>query len=264
MKRLILSRKGFDSSAGGGPSPILNDGRIFSLPIPQKEKSPFRYSDLKFDEFNGEDFIKKIKCSVSSETFCHFDPRLDQEIGIFGQANAAQTELKNKDIQTGDLFLFFGWFKNLSRSGRDLHHIFGWLQINKIIEGEKKIKKFLLENNLQHPHGFEDVSRYKNNTLYIGAKKLSFDKKIFNCNGSGLFKKTHKNLILTEPHMTRSNWKLPVEFLSSKNIFLNRLKWRDKKNLKVAYKGFGQEFILDVEKNPKVAKWAINLILNHE
>ncbi len=117
---------------------------------------------------------------------------------------------------------------------------------------------------MQHPHGFEDVSRYKNNTLYIGAKKLSFDKKIFNCNGSGLFKKTHKNLILTEPHMTRSNWKLPVEFLSSKNIFLNRLKWRDKKNLKVAYKGFGQEFILDVEKNPKVAKWAINLILNHE
>ena len=56
---------------------------------------------------------------------------------------------------------------------------------------------------------------------------------------------------------------LPIDFLSSKNIFLNRLKWHDKKNLKVSYKGFGQEFILDVEKNPKIAKWAINLILNH-
>ena len=128
-------------------------------------------------------------------------------------------------------------FKDYSRYGKDLHHIFGWLQINKIIEGEKKIKKFLLENNLLHPHGYKDVSRYKNNTLYIGAKKLSFDEKIFNCNGSGLFKKTHTDLILTEPHMTRSNWKLPI--------------------------GFGQEFILDVEKNPKIAKWAINLILNH-
>ena len=34
--RLILSRKGFDSSAkfGGGPSPILPDGRLVSFPIP--------------------------------------------------------------------------------------------------------------------------------------------------------------------------------------------------------------------------------------
>ena len=173
MKRLILSRKGFDSSAGGGPSPILNDGRIFSLPIPQKEKSPFRYSDLKFDEFNGEDFIKKIKCSVSSETYCHFDPRLDQEIGIFGQANAAQTELKNRDIQTGDLFLFFGWFRDFFYKGKNLHHLFGWLEVDRIIKGSKDIKHFLKQNNIEHPHGFGDVSRYTNNTIYIGKKKLS-------------------------------------------------------------------------------------------
>ena len=69
MKRLILSRKGFDSSAGGGPSPILNDGRIFSLPIPQKEKSPHRYLDLKFDEFNGEDFIKKLNVQFRLRPF---------------------------------------------------------------------------------------------------------------------------------------------------------------------------------------------------
>src|SRR5215472_17422147 len=32
--KIILSRKGFDSSTGGIPSPILPDGRLLSLPIP--------------------------------------------------------------------------------------------------------------------------------------------------------------------------------------------------------------------------------------
>ena len=35
MRRIILSRKGFDAKAGGGASPIFSDGRFFSIPIPQ-------------------------------------------------------------------------------------------------------------------------------------------------------------------------------------------------------------------------------------
>ena len=34
--RVILSRKGFDSGAGGVPSPII-DGRPVSMPIPQED-----------------------------------------------------------------------------------------------------------------------------------------------------------------------------------------------------------------------------------
>ena len=48
MKRLILSRKGFDAKAGGVASPILRDGRIYSLPIPQDYPSPEKYRDLSF------------------------------------------------------------------------------------------------------------------------------------------------------------------------------------------------------------------------
>ena len=44
---------------------------------------------------------------------------------------------------------------------------------------------------------------------------------------------------------------------------MNRLKWKDKKNCLVDCIGYGQEFILDVEKNPKVGEWAIELIKNH-
>lgn len=43
--KIVLSRKGFDSSAGGCPSPILPDGQLLSLPIPDT-LSPTRYADL--------------------------------------------------------------------------------------------------------------------------------------------------------------------------------------------------------------------------
>ena len=122
MRKIIFSRKGLDSSAGGAPSPIMPDGRIFSLPIPQKEKSPNRYKNLQFDEFNGTKLLKNFKSKIKPNDFCHYDPRLNQKVGIFGQANAAQSELDNLEVQTGDLFLFFGWFRNVVKKGNDLHH----------------------------------------------------------------------------------------------------------------------------------------------
>ena len=36
--KLVLSRKGFDSSSGGCPSPILPDGQMLSLPIPGRDR----------------------------------------------------------------------------------------------------------------------------------------------------------------------------------------------------------------------------------
>jgi hypothetical protein len=43
--QLIFSRKGFDSTYGGGASPILPDGTMLSIPIPE-ENSGIRYADL--------------------------------------------------------------------------------------------------------------------------------------------------------------------------------------------------------------------------
>ena len=40
-------------------------------------------------------------------------------------------------MSVGDLFLFFGWFKQYSKKGKDLHHLFGWLQIEEVIEEKK-------------------------------------------------------------------------------------------------------------------------------
>ena len=44
-KKLILSRKGFDSGSGGCPSPIFPDGTMFSVAHPIDETSE-RFDDL--------------------------------------------------------------------------------------------------------------------------------------------------------------------------------------------------------------------------
>ena len=153
MKRVILSRKGFDSKYGGRPSPIFKNDDIFSLPIPQNGKSPKKYHELKFNGINGTQALKEVSAThVTSEDFCHYDPALNDKIGLFGQAGSAQSELKNNDVGIGDLFLFFGWFKKTENPIIDIHKIFGWLQIEEILEVDKQISNFLKKHYLSHPH----------------------------------------------------------------------------------------------------------------
>ena len=60
--KVILSRKGFDSCAGGSASPIIDGKTLLSLPIPDKymtenDKQKIRYSDLKYNGINYRDLI---------------------------------------------------------------------------------------------------------------------------------------------------------------------------------------------------------------
>ena len=262
MKNLVISRKGFDLTAGGRASPIFETGEIFSVPIPQIKQSPFRYRDLRFNDLAGQDILNIIGAkSISDKDFCHIDPLFSEKIGIFGQAGGAQGELDNCGIEKGDLFLFFGWFKKYQRKGPDLHHLFGWLQVGKIIKGNNDILKFLSKNRLSHPHGTKDITQYKNNTIYIASRNLTFSDSVRDLKGYGRFKKTAKGLILTEEGKTRSKWRFPQEFFfDTKNLFRNRLKWKDEKNCLVNCIGIGQEFILNAYDNPSVIDWASRLI----
>ena len=262
MKNLVISRKGFDSTAGGRASPIFETGEIFSVPIPQKKLSPFRYKDLRCNDLAGQEILNLIGAkSISDKDFCHVDPLFSEKIGIFGQAGGAQGELDNCGIKRGDLFLFFGWFKNYQRRGPDLHHLFGWLQVEKIIKGNDEILNFLSKDGLSHPHGTKDITQYKNNTIYIASRNLTFSDSVRDLKGHGRFKKTAKELILTEKGKTRSKWSFPQEFFSdTKNLFRNRLKWKDEENCLVDCIGIGQEFILNANDNPSVVNWASHLI----
>tara|TARA_A100001015_G_scaffold59939_1_gene66128 strand:+ start:891 stop:1697 length:807 start_codon:yes stop_codon:yes gene_type:complete len=262
MKNLVISRKGFDASAGGRASPIFANGDIFSVPIPQKKQSPSRYRELQFNDMSGREILNLIGAkSISINDFYHNDPLLSRDKGIFGQAGGSQGELDNCEIGQGDLFLFFGWFKQYHLSGPNLHHLFGWLQIEKIIKGNSKILKFLSKKGISHPHGTTDRTQFKNNTLYIASKKLTFSDSVRDIKGHGVFKKTAKSLILTEKGKTRSRWRFPKKYFSNtKNLFRNRLKWKDEEKCLVNCSGIGQEFILNAQDNPSVVDWASYLL----
>ena len=262
MKNLVISRKGFDATAGGCASPIFENGDLFSVPIPQKKQSPSRYKDLRFNHLSGNEILNLIGAkTITDKDFCHNDPLLSEKKGIFGQAGGAQGELDNYCIEKGDLFLFFGWFKKYHQRSSDLHHLFGWLQVERIIKGNIEILSFLSENQISHPHGTKDATQFKNNTIYIASKNLTFSDSVRDLKGHGRFKKTAKNLILTEKGKTRSHWQFPKRYFSdTKNLFRNRLNWKDEKNCVLNCNGRGQEFILNAQDNPSIIDWASYLL----
>ena len=267
--KIILSRKGLDSSAGGKPSPILENGQIFSIPIPSNdENSPHRYNDVVINEINAADMLSLVGAKkLHSFDTCHFDPLLKFDIGLFGQAGNAQRELDNLGVGEGDLFLFFGWFRDFQQSKKaDYHHIFGWLQVDEVIKGSNQIRKFCKMSGIKHPHACADETRYKNNTLFISYPDSTLKFLDSNVRAHGLFVKTNNKLILTEPGRTRSNWYMPTKYFSPSSnpeLFETRLRWSSKNSNRIKCSGYGQEFVMDTEKNPSVKDWARDLFLSN-
>ena len=167
--KLILSRKGFDSGVGKVPSPIFPDGTMLSFPIPDKY-STIAYQDI--IGLNGEpigDIVEKLtKGKIPRHYKAHLDPDLRKESlkrkkgwrPIFGQTGSAQSHLGNHNIGPGDVFLFFGRFRRLKQKKdylryksdtKILHVIFGWLQIEKVIQVRNK-EQVKLKWASYHPH----------------------------------------------------------------------------------------------------------------
>jgi hypothetical protein len=181
--KIILSRKGFDSSYGGYPSPMLPNGKLISLPVPDPNDSN-NYSDLKLDDKQTYfDLMRKLNPKIklhgkwhelTKDTKCHLDPDIYTRIikrrknwkPCFGQMNAAQTHLSNQEVEENDLFLFFGWFKQTEKdkdgelrfkeNAPDLHIIFGYFQIGQILQVNDKIK--IPDWMRDHPHAKNERS----------------------------------------------------------------------------------------------------------
>jgi len=73
--KVILSRKGMDSEAGGIPSPILPDGTLLSLPIPDNTSGQ-KYSELYYNGQSLQEIIHQLKprFNFSKNPTCHLDP----------------------------------------------------------------------------------------------------------------------------------------------------------------------------------------------
>ena len=102
--KIIFSRKGFDTQNGGISSPII-EGIPLSFPIPYTENTSITFNDLNLSKL----IIDLSKNKINPLTTCHVDP--DLELGAFGQVSASQSHLNNQKVGIGDLFLFFGRFR---------------------------------------------------------------------------------------------------------------------------------------------------------
>ncbi len=274
--KIILSRKGFDSQFGGFPSPIFPDGRLVSLPIPNK-RDEISYSCLVVSE--GENYYdlmmglkgqvkydKKWHC-LTKKTKCHLDPDLYGDIiprkkdwkPSFGQIHAAQTHLRNEGVEKGDVFLFFGTFKKTAhidgqlrfvRNDKPQHIIFGYLQIEEILEVDERKKCPEWMGN--HPHICERRRKEKNNSIYIARDNLTWNSKL---RGAGTFLFNEK-LVLTKEGFTKSRWNLGDIFKQVKISCHSDKNWKPEGYFQT--NGIGQEFVVHADK--QVEKWMKNII----
>ena len=281
--KVILSRKGFDSANGAMPSPILPNNTLLSLPIPSTHDT-IRFTDLNLTKsLNYFSLISSLqkkfrKNLILSSDTCHLDPDIYPEIikrtsgwkPLFGQRGASQTHLTQQGITKGDLFLFFGWFRNTICRGDDivfdkgrkfsLHIIFGYFQIGRIIKEESEIEAWMR----YHPHvAKKNQNIYKNNCVYVARDKLSWNKDL---PGAGPFIICSESLILTKRNsdgkfLTRSKWFFTPQEPFGKKVTLS---YHDESNWKKGYfqsATIGQDFVF--EENELVEKWAKTLVNNN-
>ncbi|MCU1303599.1 MAG: hypothetical protein JWQ87_3883 [Candidatus Sulfotelmatobacter sp.] len=283
-KRIIFSRKGFDSTGryGGSPSPIFDGKRLLSLPIPEDKKMTIRYLDLldpsgQFPSL-GPIVEQLTKSKLDSNRFAHLDPDLRRDSvshrkpgwrEIFGQVDQSQTHLCNQGIGKGDLFLFYGLYRNVTVTDGEVryvpgepakHVIWGWLTVGEVLKVSSETDG--PEWAHYHPH-FTD-QRALNNTVYVA------DDRVFEeLPGAGVFENYHPDLCLTylaQKKIRASHWILPKWCVPRHGQYPLTYHRRDAcwqirdDQVVLQTKSPGQEFVLNTDTYPEALEWAKNLI----
>ncbi|MDB9528425.1 hypothetical protein PN498_20705 [Oscillatoria sp. CS-180] len=284
--RIILSRKGFDSSYGGKPSPIFSDGTLCSLPIPEGKRGQQAtcYDDICFGNHSLGHLVEDLtNGKVKASRRVHLDPdlcpgslpRRSYWRPLFGQTGAAEGHLRNRGISSGDLFLFFGWFREVEqvnnryryvKAAPDLHVLFGWLQIGARIDVETETD--LPDWLTYHPHVY-NRDRYSQhaNTLYLAPSTLKLPSRSLNQPGAGTFPQFSAALQLTAPAAaSRSLWELPRWFYpagrpSALSYHTKPNRWQlGNRSTYLRSVCQGQEFVLDCQHYPEAINWVAALL----
>lgn len=281
--KLVFSRKGFDSRSGGFPSPILPDGRLISFPIPEEhQEAGISYDDLLLDDhtsyqslaeklgmrtvLRGHDRIpiKHAVAHLDPDINAAVRPRPDNWMPIFGQANQAQTHLLNNHVGQGDIFLFFGLFRNVSQNGNSLkyygpmlHVIWGYMEIGQVVNITNAQIAGTLAWARSHPH----MTHWDrtNNTVYIASSRLSL---LPSRPGAAVFH-FREDRVLTKKNATCSIWTLPGVFEAVKTTMTYHRspgRWppTEGDNVTLNTVGRGQEFVTTA--TPEIQKWVRGLI----
>jgi hypothetical protein len=279
-RRIILSRKGFDSAYGGVASPILPDGTLLSLPIPHGG-APHTYDDLRYGRVSLGPLVEQLTNGrVRGSNRAHLDPDLRAEAveranswrPVFGQCGAAQSHLASNGVGPGNLFLFFGWFRAVEcvagtwryvRNAPDLHVIYGWMQVEEALAVEPALaaaRPWLADH--PHLHGTYGA----NNTLYTACGRLELRGETLSIPGAGAIAHYRPGLCLTRPGARRrSEWRLPgwcfPDGEASPLTYHEPRRWaQDGEYVALASVPRGQEFVLDTARYPEAIGWARELL----
>jgi hypothetical protein len=236
--KIVFSRKGFDSSAGGVPSPIVG-GRPISLPIPEKPPSPTTYDVLGL----GQTVEQATRGRIGRHATCHDDPMFADGHCWLGQAGSAQGHLRRNGVGAGDVFLFFGLFREPT-TGERHHRIFGYMRVAcfgppEQIRGLSPWR----EPPRPHPHLSDRVRRQ--NTIYFGPGATAGN--------------AGQSLRLTISDGPLNIWRLPdCLALFGLTYHANPDRWLGNGKLDSAKRG--QEFVCDVGDNGEALQWVEGMI----
>lgn len=227
------------------------------------------------------------KRKIRSKDLCHLDPDLRRESvkrranwrPAFGQMGSEQSHLRDNGVTTGDLFLFFGLFRQARRTAAGwqfasgtlrLHVVYGWLEIGEIVAISDR--QAVLDDYpwlRDHPHA-NDLARWKGeNVVYLPTEHSSIGATNSRpLPGSGLLK-YHQQQILTAKSERHTNgrvsyWDIKpwAGDLGNERLsrFCNEKNLLNKSLLKTA--GRWQEMVIDTQFYPKAKTWASRLLAN--
>ncbi len=276
--KIILSRKGLDSENGGYPSPIMPDGRMMPLPIPScGEHSNF--SEICSASGVPADLLSQLsRGRFNPRRQAHLDPDLRRNTvprrrgwrALYGAGEGGgATVLRNKEVGRGDLFLFFGWFRQTMhvdgcvrymQGAPDIHALFGWMHVDRVVDASKGCPEDM-------PWGtYFSHFVWRSGTVFVASKKCTLAGASSTTLGAGTFTMFRDGLQLTAPKHTRSVWTLPKWFWPGKDkpalgYHENRKRWQRKGGRVILQSAArGQEFVLDTAHYPAAEEWARNLI----
>lgn len=282
-KRIVLSRKGFDSGYGGHASPILPDGRLVALPIPARHDTT-TLADLSSENLDVGALVSDLsRGRLGPATTVHLDPDLDRPRHLrlpgwrpaLGQSQAAQSHLAAQGVGRSDVFLFFGWFREVERTeGRwrfargapNLHVLFGWLEVGEVVDIIASRDDALRQHPWiwNHPH-VANPAHYADprNTLYLATQKSAFRRGV----GGGAFPHFQPGLQLTAPGGTRTQWRLPAwlhpgDTRPPLSYHGDPGRWAQRCDewCELSSVAKGQEFVLQAGQYPESTGWLASLI----
>lgn len=243
-------------------------------------------SGLSFNGVNLGELCEQLTAGrFVAESSVHLDPDLDFQLSTrkpgwrpsLGQLGAAQTHLRNNNVGPGDVFLFFGWFREIERhsglwryakSAQGRHVMFGWLQVGEILDIANHRARILAAHPwlIDHPHfcARDDYADpRKRNTIYLAGKNNSIVPALA---GGGMFPHYQDALCLTWPGRSRSQWRLPGWMSpindESSMTYHPVSRWTvDKEHVLLKSAAKGQEFVFDADRHPQAEQWLRTLLV---